>query len=126
MRSGLEDKVRKVLNNKKVKFLYEPYSLSYVIEAWYTPDFVLTKKDGTDLIIETKGFFKPSDRRKMTAIKAAHPELDIRIVFQRDNYLTKSKKAKYTDWAKKNGFPCHVGEEIPDSWLSETANKKKK
>ncbi len=119
MRSGLETKVKKQLKNRKVKFKYEPYSIPYVLKAGYIPDFVFTKKDGSEMLIETKGFFKPADRRKMLAVKECNPDLDIRIVFQRDNYLTKSKSSTYTDWAKKNGFPCHVGEEIPLKWLKE-------
>lgn len=119
MRSGLEEKVKKFLTKRKVKFRYEPFSLPYVIEADYTPDFVLTKKDGTDMIIETKGYFKPSDRRKLIAVKKANPDKDIRIIFQRDNYLTKSKSGTYTSWAKRHGFQTHVGDSIPPPWLKE-------
>lgn len=119
MRSGLEEKVKQRLKKRKVKFRYEPFSLDYYIEAKYTPDFVLSKKDGTDMLVETKGYFKPSDRRKLLAVKKCNPELDIRLVFQRDNYLTKAKADTYSTWAKKHGFPCHVGEEIPNKWLRE-------
>ena len=48
------------------------------------------------MIIEAKGFFKPSDRRKMLAVKEAHPHLDIRFVFMRDNTLSKNSKTTYT------------------------------
>lgn len=119
MRSGLERTVSKFLKGKKIPFKYEPYSLSYVLEAEYTPDFVLTKKNGEPMYIETKGFFKPSDRRKLLAVKKCNPDIDIRLVFQRDNYLGKSKSGTYTSWAKKHGFPCFVGESLPKEWLKE-------
>ena len=60
------------------------------------PDFFLPN----GVIIEAKGFFKPSDRRKMLAVKEAHPELDIRFVFMRDNTLSKSSKTTYSMWAE--------------------------
>lgn len=120
MRSGLEKKVKSYLKNRKIKFKYEPYSIPYTLEAKYTPDFVLIKRDGSgDMLIETKGFFKPSDRRKLLAVKRCNPDLDIRLVFQRDNYLTKAKTSTYSDWARKHGFMYHVGEEIPKAWLKE-------
>ena len=64
MRSRLEEQVAELLTNLKVEYGYEPDKFNYVIEAKYTPDF----KVG-DVYLETKGFFKPADRRKMLAVK---------------------------------------------------------
>jgi len=36
----------------------------------------------------------------------------------RDNWLTAGKKERYTDWARKLGIECAVGEDIPEDWLT--------
>jgi hypothetical protein len=61
------------------------------------------------LIIEGKGYFKAADKRKMAAVKRQHPELDIRLVFYREN-------KKDIRWCLKNGFKYAVGK-IPQDWL---------
>ena len=113
-RSGLEDRVSKFFDKQAIPYLYEIQKFDYVTESRYTPDFFL--KNG--VIIECKGFLKPSDRRKMIAVKKQHPELDIRFIFQRNNTITKQSKTTYGDWADKHGFPWCVYPAIPQSWLS--------
>jgi len=113
-RSKFEKVINNLLKRHKVAFEYEPYKLNYVLEKTYIPDFVLAD---TNIHIEAKGYLKPEDRQKMIAVKKANPDLDIRLWFQKDNYLTKSKKSKYSDWAEKNGFKYHIGEELPKEWL---------
>ena len=114
MRSGFERIIAKLLRNGRINFKYEPFSLSYTIKRKYTPDFVLDN----GIIIEAKGRFTSADRTKMLRVKETHPELDIRLWFQSDNWLTKKHTMRYSDWANKNGFKYHVGEEIPKKWLS--------
>tara|TARA_B100001063_G_scaffold21429_1_gene16431 strand:+ start:64 stop:414 length:351 start_codon:yes stop_codon:yes gene_type:complete len=113
-RSGLEERLGKHLDKQAVPFLYEVQKFPYITESKYTPDFFLPN----GVIIEAKGFFKPSDRRKMLAVKTQHPELDIRFVFQRNNTLTKQSKTTYGDWASKHGFPWCIFPAIPESWLN--------
>mgnify|MGYP003132557122 CR=1 FL=1 len=113
-RSRLEECIAKTFDKKNIPYLYESRRLSYVLTSNYTPDFFIN-----DLIIEAKGFFKPSDRRKMLAIKDQHPELDIRFIFQRNNTLSKNSKTTYGDWATKHGFPYCVYPNIPESWLQQ-------
>ena len=88
LRSGLEDRLSKHLDKLNIPYLYECSKYSYVTESKYTPDFFLPN----GVIIEAKGFFKPSDRRKMLAVKNQHPDLDIRFVFQRNNTISKFSK----------------------------------
>lgn len=114
MRSKFEEDVGKLLKRNKVPFKYEATTVSYTLKAGYTPDFQIG-----DIFIETKGFFKPADRRKMLAVREANPDMDIRMWFMYDNYLTKAKKSKYSDWAKKNNFKCHVGLSFPKKWFKE-------
>lgn len=63
------------------------------------------------MYLETKGHFRPEAKRKMVAVKAAHPDLDIRIVFYSTNRT-------YIRWARKYGFPFAIGT-IPEDWLEE-------
>ena len=114
-RSLLEARVSEQLTKANIPFLYEASKYDYVLTSNYTPDFFLPN----GIILEVKGFFKPSDRRKMLAVKKAHPELDIRFVFQRDNKITRTSKTSYTDWATKYGFPCCVFPNIPSSWFDD-------
>lgn len=106
----------KKLSGKRVS--YETEKIDYVVSKTYIPDFPLRKKDGTLMFIEYKGYLRPSDRAKMIAVKKCNPNLDIRIVFARDNYLTKRKKSRYSDWARSNGFPCSIGT-VPKEWVDE-------
>ena len=112
-RSGLEERFSKYLDKHAVPYLYEAERFSYVTESKYCPDFFFPN----GVIIECKGFFKPSDRRKMLAVKAQHPDLDIRLVFQRNNTLSKQSKTTYGDWADRHGFLWCIYPDIPQDWL---------
>jgi hypothetical protein len=113
MKSGFEKFVANLLKRDGVSFKYESLSLPYTLERTYKPDFILDN----GVIIETKGRFTSTDRTKMLRVKAAHPELDIRLWFQSDNWLTKKHTMRYSDWAIKNNFIYHVGKNLPDEWL---------
>lgn len=95
---------------------FESEKLKYILIKNYLPDFVLTRKNGKKTYIEVKGYLRPSDRTKMKAVKLLDPTLDIRFVFARDNKINKNSRTRYSDWARKNGFPYAVGE-IPKTWL---------
>ena len=113
MRSGLEKQVADLLKQLKVEYEYESEYFPYVIEHKYIPDFRVG-----DVYLETKGYFKPSDRRKMLAVKRCNPDLDIRLVFQAPhNKISKRSKATYSMWAEKHGFPWCAYYAIPISWL---------
>lgn len=118
MRSDFERVIHKYLTDKGVLFEYESLPLSYVLEKKYWPDFIIKRKDGSILIVETKGRFTSSDRTKMLKVKQTHPELDIRILFMKDNYLTSKKTSKYSDWANKYGYIYAIGKEVPEEWLT--------
>ena len=149
-RSGYEKYLKEYLKALKVKFTfkswYEPLKLPYVKKANYIPDFIiykgslkkpkkpLTPDDLKDsIVIEAKGFFKPSDRTKMLAVKETYPDMDIRMVFQSNGFMYKKKKGaprrtpestdiRYGDWCDKQGFPWAVGD-IPEAWLIDTHKK---
>lgn len=115
-RSTLEERIAKSFEKDNVPFLYEARSYEYSLISKYTPDFFLPN----EIILEAKGFFKPSDRRKMLAIKHQYPDLDIRFVFQRNNTLSKNSKTTYGDWCNKHGFLWCIHPHIPPEWTNAT------
>lgn len=120
-KSPLEHNVYRYLQQKaknaKFNVAYETEKLDYILTRNYVPDFVLSFDDGRKIYIETKGHLRQEDRAKMLAVKNRHPDLDIRIVFSKDNRLNKRARSRYSDWAKRHGFPYAVGT-LPTDWLS--------
>ena len=58
LRSGLEDAVRKQLEEANKEYEYETHKLQYVIPEsihTYIPDFVILKSSGEPIFIECKG-----------------------------------------------------------------------
>ena len=101
----------------KFKIGHETEKLPYVLPPRnYIPDFVITKEDGSTVIIEVKGFFDPEARAKMLAVKDCHPSLKICFIFTRDQPVRKSARMKYSDWCEKHGFDYAINE-IKKEWL---------
>jgi hypothetical protein len=94
---------------------YEPCRLSYTVHKCYVPDFELPNK----IYVEAKGLFTANDRTKMAKVKVAHPDLDIRLLFQRDNYLYKGSDTRYSDWCRALGFKFAIGTKVPKAWIKE-------
>ena len=86
-KSGLEEKVSDLLCELGVDYDYEGISFDYTITHKYTPDFVLPN----GICLETKGFWRPEDRRKIKQVITENPDIDLRMVFQ-DPY--KSQKLR--------------------------------
>ena len=116
-RSGLEKKLADELKALKVKFSYESLKIEWEDLAYrtYTPDFILNN----GIIIESKGMFTASDRRKHIAIKRQHPKLDIRFIFENSRRkLRKGAKSTYGEWCYKYSFP-YSNRVVPEEWLKE-------
>lgn len=117
-RSGLEDTNAAHLRAHGVDAKYEdPGSVIEYTEPAskhrYTPDFVLPN----GIIIETKGYFSPSDRKKHLLIKQEHPHLDIRFVFSRAaTPINKGSRTTYASWCQKNGF-AFAEKLVPLEWM---------
>ena len=121
-RSGLEFKISMALDTIKYKYEYESIKIEWEDLAYrtYTPDFIL--KNG--IIIETKGRFLSSDRRKHLAIQKQHPKLDIRFVFTNSRVkLYKGSKTSYGEWCNKNNLR-YYDRIIPEDWLKEKGKNK--
>lgn len=98
---------------------YEGTRIHFTIparEASYRPDFHLNGK----FYVETKGWpFEAEDRQRLLLVKEQHPDLDLRIVFQKPtNPIYKGSKTTVAQWAESHGFPWAAGK-IPDEWLKE-------
>ena len=117
-RSGLEELISNSLTKKGVSFEYEKLKIHWLDSKTrtYTPDFLLLSNG---IIIESKGRFISSDRRKHKEIKSQYPDLDIRFVFSNSRAkLYKGSKTTYGDWCNKHDF-LYADKDIPDSWIKE-------
>jgi hypothetical protein len=132
VRSKFERRIAKELKDAGIGFDYEKTSYEYdeplrknrarcsdcgstklLRTGWYTPDFFLHTGG---VIIETKGRFTAADRRKMIAVKKEHPDLDIKMLFMRNNKLQKNSRTYYTDWCEQNGYDYAVGT-FKEEWI---------
>ena len=117
-RSGLEMKIDESLKNQGIDGEYEQHIIQYTkpeTHHKYHPDFRLPN----GIFVETKGRFLTDDRKKHLLIKAQHPELDIRFLFQNSKTrISKASKTTYANWADKNGY-LWAAKEIPKEWLEE-------
>jgi hypothetical protein len=120
LKGTFEERVIGKLEKRGVSYEYEPCNLPYTVERKYYPDLLVN-----GIYIELKGFFRQDAQRKMKAVKAQHPDLDIRFLFQRGNspvHGAKKRKngTKMTcgEWADRYDFVWAEGEEIPEEWTT--------
>ena len=115
-RSGLEMQIDESLKSHGIDGEYEQHIIKYTkpeTHHKYHPDFKLPN----GIFVETKGRFLTADRKKHLLIKAQHPEVDIRFLFQNSNTrISKASKTTYADWCIKHGFKF-ADKEIPADWL---------
>jgi hypothetical protein len=122
VRSGFERDIGQLLDREGFDFDYESTKFRYPFpipgayceycydesrihkDRIYTPDFVIG-----DIYLECKGKLTAAERKKFEAIRDEWPELDLRFLFMRDNWLTKAHKSRYSDWAKRIGYPYSIG-----------------
>ena len=113
-RSKLESDIANLLEHLGVSYEYESEKLGYTIEHTYTPDFVLPNYT----YIEAKGYWSPSDRRKILNVKKANPDIDLRMVFQSPyNTISKKSKTTYAKWCERHDIPWTSWQNIPLDWL---------
>lgn len=116
------------LKHNGIKYKYEPDKFTYQIkEQSYTPDF----KCNGPIYLEYKGKFDASTRKKMLAVKAHNPQLDIRLVFENPNNFIRKKKrpdenvSRNWEWAEKNGFKWYSYKDVAQI-KKDVANARKK
>lgn len=121
-RSGLEEVNAEWLRKNKFPVLFEVEKIPFIQPEKprsYSPDFKLC--DG--LYVETKGRFLCEDRQKHLWLKAQHPEIEIRFVFQNPQApISKGSKTTYARWADRHGFKWSKGL-IPIEWMEEARGR---
>lgn len=127
LRSGLEKRTAEYLDLMKVPYSYEEETLYYEVPAKthkYKPDFTLLING---MIVECKGRFDAAARQKMAYVVEQNPDRDIRMLFMRDNTISKNSKTKYSDWCEKRGIKYHISAqgEVPQEWIDEAIAKSK-
>lgn len=132
LHSKFEYDIAMDLKNKGVDFAYEAETFKYTVEvphtyckecgdkpalktARYTPDFRLPN----GIIVESKGRWTSEDRKKIAAMYEQYPDMDLRMLFKSNNWLTKNHKESYSSWCDKRGIRYHVGNIIPQEWIDE-------
>lgn len=114
-RSNFEEKIWDAAKGSRQKLEHEPHYLPYVMKGNYLPDFLLEN----GIYVEAKGYLDAAACKKMKAVKASNPHLDIRFVFQDANgKRNKRAKLRNYEWAERHGFPWAEGT-IPLSWFKE-------
>lgn len=112
-RSKFETEVELLLGTRKdLSYEYEKSRFPYIIRANYTPDWTIKMGEKT-IILEAKGRFDYEERRKILGIFEANPGIDLRMVFMRDQKLTKVSKMKYSTWCEKHGIKYSIYPELP-------------
>ena len=113
-KSKLEERVASLLEGLGVSYEYESNKVPYIIQHNYIPDFVLPNH----VYLEAKGYWAPSDRRKILAVVRDNPDLDLRMVFQAPyNTISKKSKTTYAQWCEKHDIPWAAYHDIPLEWL---------
>ena len=118
-RSGLEVSISKQLKKFRIEFTYEKLIILYIKPQEthrYIPDFRLAN----GILIETKGRFVVSDRKKHLLIRKQYGnKYDIRFVFSNAKAkIYKGSKTTYADWCIKYGFKF-FNKTIPIKWIKE-------
>lgn len=124
-KSGFEVKIAKSLEEQGVEVKYEQARLKYSVPEKnrnYIPDFQLPN----GIFVEGKGKLDRDTREKMALVIEQNPDKDIRLLFMRNNKISKVSKTKYSDWCEKRSIKYHVSEQghVPREWLDETGPAK--
>lgn len=93
-------------------YLYEPFSVSYVVERDYIPDFVHPNNER--ILVEFKGFFRKGDQQKYLSIRDSNPDKELVFVFYSPHQaIRRGGKITYAEWAEKHGFRWYSLSNLP-------------
>ena len=104
-----------------VEIEYEPHKIPYTISTTYSPDFILLN----GIVVETKGYFPPDERKKMLLIHKQHPELDVRVILYRHtDPILKGSPTTYAMWCSKNGIKWGTPDDLL-AWAKEPKDERR-
>ncbi len=109
-----ESSVLLALEQSGASYTFEGMKLTYITKNIYKPDVVLPN----GIVIEIKTYLPYDEQRKLRAVKESHPELDLRLLFEKPDKKLPNSKLTHGEWATKYGFKWAT-EHIPSSWISE-------
>jgi predicted nuclease of restriction endonuclease-like RecB superfamily len=78
MRSTYETRIAYILDKMSIEWEYEHAIFQIDDYSSYRPDFYLLE---LGIFIETKGFWRPHDKKKMIKLFNKHPDKKIRLVY---------------------------------------------
>ncbi len=119
-RSWLEADVVEDLKKRKIEFEYEKERVVFVEPAkvrTYIPDLSFP----SGLIVEIKGRWTAQDRRKISYVLEQNPDKDIRILFDKDNTISRGSKTRYSDWCNKRNIKFAIGNKVPEEWFDDAS-----
>ena len=98
-RSTFEEDVSKILKG----FDYEPFTVPYVIERNYRPDFV---HNASSTLVECKGYFRDGDTKKYTSVRDSLPtgQQLVFVLMQPNKKIRKGAKMTMSQWCDKEGI----------------------
>jgi len=98
-RSTFEEDVSKILKG----FDYEPFTVPYVIERNYRPDFV---HNASGTLVECKGYFRDGDTKKYTSVRDSLPtgQQLVFVLMQPNKKIRKGAKMTMSQWCDKEGI----------------------
>lgn len=112
-RSGFEAGIARDLDLRDLEYEYEAETLWYSEPRFTRVDWKIRTASGREILVESKGYFPPSDRRKVAAVAEANPDVDYRLLLQ-----SESDAKRHLAWLKKHKIKYAVGK-IPDAWFNE-------
>jgi len=130
VKSGLELKIATSLEEQGIEYGYETVKFAWYDKypralcsdcggseiyqkRSYTPDFIFPN----GVIVESKGRLTRRDRKIITGVRTANPEIDLRLVFDKDNRINKGSNTRYSDWAERNKFQYAMKGAVPEEWF---------
>ena len=139
LRNPFEENIAEQLLQAGIDPAYEAESIPYTVparEARYIRDF---HPPGTNIVIEAKGNFgglrgqgdmkknSAANRQKLILVKEQHPELDIRIVFDRaSTKIYPGAKTTNGEWATDHGFKWSDKGVVPPAWIADIIMQQQK
>lgn len=120
-KSGFEVKIAKSLEEQGIEVKYEQTKIKFTVppkDRNYIPDFELPN----GIFVEGKGKLDRDAREKMALVIEQNPDKDIRLLFMRNNKISKVSNTKYSDWCEKRSIKYAISEQgtVPESWIAES------
>ena len=98
---------------------FDPESVGTVVQSELDEVLYIsqTSDSATETTSRTKEDLQAATAPSFLMSDPSIQKIDLRILFQADNWTTKLHRERYSQWAVRIGFINAVGKVIPDAWL---------